>query len=97
MWWLLQSSANDPVSLLQWGVLGAVLFLLITGYLHTKPSVDDLKKRYEQDRELWEKRLIPSIEKLNRAIEMLVNAEQEINKNLERLIDQEERRRERDR
>ena len=95
--WLLQSSADDPLSLLQWGVLGLVLLMLLTGWLYAKPAIDDLKARYEQDREMWEKRLLPLIEKLYRELESLVNEQIEVNKNLARFLEQEERRRERDR
>lgn len=55
---------TDPLSWLQYGVLGAVLFLIVTGYLWAKPSVDELKRNHAEDKRMWEERLIPTLERI---------------------------------
>ncbi len=58
---------TDPSSFIQWGVLGVVLFMLLTGWLWAKPAVDDLRKRLADA----EERILPAIEKLTREIDLL--------------------------
>ncbi len=49
----------DPYSFIQWGVLGIVLIMLLTGWLWAKPSVDEIRARHVEDRKLWEEQVIP--------------------------------------
>lgn len=71
------SDAGDPlITLAQYGLLGLILVMLLTGWLWAKPAVDDMKrtfdatlKQHELERRLWEDRLLPSMERLTRALE----------------------------
>ena len=61
--------ANDPLlTLAQYGLLGLVLLMLLTGWLWAKPAVDDMKKQHELERKLWEERLLPSLRDLAEAL-----------------------------
>lgn len=65
------SSADPLLNLIQWGVLGIVLILLLTGWLWAKPAVDDLRKRHAEERELWENRILPAIDANTRELREL--------------------------
>lgn len=53
----------------QYGVLGIVLIMLLTGYLWAKPSVDEMRARQAEERKLWTEEAIPAIKDLTRALE----------------------------
>ncbi len=60
----------DPLGLVvQWGVLGIVLLLLVSGYLWPKPAVEALEKRHEEERKAWEERMLTALEKLSRELQ----------------------------
>lgn len=63
-------SGPDPFAYAaQYGVLGLVLIMLLTGYLWAKPSVDEMRNRQEADRKLWTEEAIPAIKDLTKALE----------------------------
>src|SRR5688572_19925778 len=58
-------SQSDPLAYAaQYGVLGLVLIMLMTGYLWAKPSVDEMRNRQEAERKLWKDEVIPAIKTL---------------------------------
>ena len=64
-------SISDPTGLIQFGVLGVIVFLMIFGYLWAKPAVDQLKKdkeKAEADRDelidIYQSQVIPVLAKL---------------------------------
>ena len=75
----LQTATPESLpSLIQWGILGLVLVLLITGFLWPKGAVDDLKAQHDKARQAWqedrrldrealEQRLLPQIAEMVRA------------------------------
>lgn len=69
--WLLESPAapTDPLSFLQYGILGLILILLLTGWLWAKPAVEELQKRHAEERKLWEERILPQLSKLSDGLE----------------------------
>lgn len=61
-------AAADPTDLVQFGVLGIILLLILAGWLWAKPAVDDLKDRLaktESQRdaliEVYEREVIPAL------------------------------------
>jgi hypothetical protein len=67
-----QVTPADPLDLIQFGVLGAMLLLVIFGWLWSKPSVDRIledKRRVEAQRdamvEAYEKQVIPALTQVN--------------------------------
>ncbi len=70
-WWGLAVENSDAwLSLSQYGLLGAILIMLLTGWLWAKPAIDDLQKRHAADRALWEGRVVPLLERLELALEV---------------------------
>lgn len=65
---VLDASPEAWLSLSQYGLLGAILVMLLTGWLWAKPAIDDLQRRHAEDRELWERRVIPLLERLELAL-----------------------------
>lgn len=59
----------DPAYFLQWGVLGIVLIMLLTGYLWAKPSVEEMRTRHAEERKLWEEKILPALAKLTTQLE----------------------------
>lgn len=71
IWTLLASDAPsvDPLNFIQYGILGIILFMLLTGWLWAKPAVDDMRERHEADRKLWEERILPVMERIAHGLE----------------------------
>lgn len=71
IWIFLETSPPtvDPISWLQYGILGVVLVMLLTGWLWAKPAVDDMQKRHAEERKLWEERILPAMERIARGLE----------------------------
>ena len=66
----MSGAEGDPfIALAQYGLLGLILVMLLTGWLWAKPAVDDMKEQFAAERKLWEERLLPSMERLTRALE----------------------------
>ena len=47
-------AVDQPFNLIQYGVMGIILLMFMTGNLVAKPTVEDMKKERERDRILWE-------------------------------------------
>jgi hypothetical protein len=92
MWLLLEAApTNDPLGFIQYGILGIILMLILTGYLWPKPAVDELKKNHELERQEWNDILKPSlvtmlaeVKEANAAIKVAANEIAETNRLLER-------------
>src|SRR5204863_8766700 len=71
--WLLMQDAIPVTSpwatLLQWGVLGLVVLMLLTGWLWAKPSVEEMRTRHAEERKMWEEKILPALEKLSTQLE----------------------------
>lgn len=74
-WVDVNSSGSDPTSLIQFGVLGVIIMLILFGFLWAKPSVDQLKadkSKAEADRDalvdLYQTQIIPVLAEVNRAV-----------------------------
>lgn len=66
MWLLEASPVTDPViTLVQYGLLGIILMLLLMGYLWPKPAVEQMMKRQEEERKLWVDQIIPTMNRLS--------------------------------
>ncbi len=71
----------DPLGLVvQWGVLGIVLLLLVSGYLWPKPAVEALEKRHEADRKAWEERMLVAMEAQSRELRAINTHLAELNR-----------------
>lgn len=82
---------SDPLSFIQYGILGIILMLILTGYLWPKPAVDELKKNHEVERQEWNNILKPSlvtilaeVKEANSGIKTNANEIAETNRLLER-------------
>jgi hypothetical protein len=64
-----ETAPVDPLSFVQYGVLGIILIMLLTGWLWAKPAVDEMQKRHLEERKLLEDRLLPVLERLARELE----------------------------
>ncbi len=75
----------DPLGLIvQWGVLGAVLLLLLSGYLWPKPAVEAIEKRHEAERKFLEDKMLTAIERLTVSLEAFNMHLAEFNRQRER-------------
>jgi hypothetical protein len=63
------AAPTDPLSFIQYGILGLILVLILTGWLWAKPAVEELQKRHAEERKLWEDRILPTMDRLSRNIE----------------------------
>lgn len=60
-------SITDPVAtLFQYGIVGMILILLLTGNLWPKPAVEQMMKKQEEERKLWIDQIIPTMNMLSR-------------------------------
>lgn len=48
------TTIDQPFNLIQYGVMGIILLMFMTGHLVSKPTLDDLKLERERDRALWD-------------------------------------------
>lgn len=72
---------SDPIGIiLQYGVLGLVLMMLLTGYLWPKPAVDEIKKqcaddaaRHDAEKAVWTEQLKPLLETNTRLLRTNTN------------------------
>jgi hypothetical protein len=77
---------SDPLGIiLQYGVLGIVLIMLLTGYLWPKPAVDEIKKqcaddaaRHAAEKETWADQILPLLEANSRLLRTNVNEMSEL-------------------
>lgn len=67
--------STDPTGLIQFGVLGVIIFLILFGWLWAKPSVDQLKvdkEKAEQERDslfkLYQDQVLPALINTNEII-----------------------------
>lgn len=60
----------DPLSFLQYGILGVILIMLLTGWLWAKPAVEEMQKRHAEERKLWEERILPTMDRLSARLEI---------------------------
>lgn len=75
IWFLLDNPATtttpvNPLSFIQYGILGVVLVMLLTGWLWAKPAVEEMMKRHEADRKLWEEKFFPILEHVASGLEL---------------------------
>ena len=77
-----EDNLSDPTGMIQFGVLGVIVFLMIFGYLWAKPAVDQLKKdkeraeanqeKAEKERneliELYQTTVIPALAEINKVV-----------------------------
>lgn len=59
------STVEQPFNLIQYGVMGIILLMFMTGHLVSKPTLDDIKVERERDRNLWETK----VEKFTEVVE----------------------------
>lgn len=59
----------DPLSFIQYGILGIILIMLLTGWLWAKPAVEDMQKRHAEERKLWEERILPMMQSIAKSLE----------------------------
>jgi len=79
-------AVSDPTGLIQFGVLGVIVFLMIFGYLWAKPAVDQLKKdkeKAEEDRDelidIYQNQVIPVLSKMTEvAIPAIIQTQEDI-------------------
>jgi hypothetical protein len=62
---------TDPTSLIQFGVLGVLLALILAGFLWAKPAVDALKERLRRAEELIDTTLKATVETLRAVVDGL--------------------------
>jgi hypothetical protein len=80
---LLESApvTSDPIGIvLQYGVLGVVLIMLLTGQLWPKPAVDELKRqcaedlaRHKEEEDKWTRDIVPLLQNTSRLLQTNTN------------------------
>jgi hypothetical protein len=66
---IVETAPVDPLSFVQYGILGVILIMLLTGWLWAKPAVEEMQKRHAEERKLWEDRILPTMERLSRELD----------------------------
>jgi hypothetical protein len=60
----------DPLAYVaQYGILGIILLMFMTGYIWAKPSVDEMRKRQAEERKVWVDEVLPAVKDLTKALE----------------------------
>jgi hypothetical protein len=77
---MILAAAADPTQLIQFGVLGIILALILVGWLWAKPSVDRLiedKERAEAQRdalvEVYQSDVIPALKDWNDRVDRITS------------------------
>jgi hypothetical protein len=86
--YLLQA-VEDPLNILQFGVLGVVLLALVSGYLWAKPAVDEIKREAETNRAqlaIYERELVPDLKEAVSQLRYIENTLNSQNAKLDRII-----------
>lgn len=59
----------DPVIFVQYGVLGVILVMMLTGWLWPKPAIEEMRKQMEQERKLVMDTLLPALVNISKNLE----------------------------
>ena len=63
------ATPTDPLAFVQYGILGVILLMLLTGWLWAKPAVDEMQKRHREERELLQSEILPLLQTLAKLLE----------------------------
>ena len=64
-----QGPLDWPFSFVQYGILGIILIMLLTEWLWPKPAVEQMQKQHLAEKEMWEARLLPVMERIAKGLE----------------------------
>ncbi len=89
LWILLDdglTEVTNPAAFIQWGVLGLVLIMLLTGWLWAKPSVEEMRTRQAEERKLWQESILPALDRWSSKMDTLSTKLDDNNKLLSELL-----------